>query len=769
MNEVPNRQSGAATPDLRMMRRGVPAAVGVFGAGIVAFSGVELAAHPERAPVWISFILMQLSLSLAILWLPRWVERHLRVRSTTISLLLAIEASMAAYCMVVGGAEALVMGLVLVLAGVALLIPLGSGGQATVAGGAILSYLATLLAGVPVPPPPLLGLIALATAGGVTIVGAFILQQYRRETERAQQAALRETEVTRTLIEIGRELNETLSRPEVLRRLANRARELFGAPIGAISLIEPPDRLRITEVIGLAPEEEQAAKDLYVDLDSVPGALEQLSESLFEVTVADREGGPLARLLRLFGYQAVLIASIRRGTRPLGAVSFMYREPRGPFTTHERMLARGLAEQAALALDNAQLFERQQEAAEIATALLRVAEKLGGSLDPQRVEHDLAGLACNLLHGDGAAIYRPREHAWHMTTSVARSSTTSLGRLREFDTDGGTAEFLRELRRVSVVEITDGDTQAWLPPARLRGAGVRSALTTLLARGADPLAIIAVTYETRTGPFSSRERRVLIGLAQLGVVALTNAYLAEQLRRADRVKSEFVATMSHELRTPLNAILGYADLLRDQALGPIVPQQLDALDRLRERALDLLHLVQATLDLNRLEAGVEVVEWSDLELGDFLGTVRAQIPARWLKADVRLEFQSTEPTLKLRSDADKLYTVVRNLVHNALKFTQCGEIRVSAEPDPAHGSVVIEVRDTGCGIAPDRLEHIFDMFVQGDDSATHDGVGLGLHLCRRLVVLLGGQIQVESEVGLGSSFRVRLPLKPVAGAATPRH
>jgi len=287
---------------------------------------------------------------------------------------------------------------------------------------------------------------------------------------------------------------------------------------------------------------------------------------------------------------------------------------------------------------------------------------------------------------------------------------------------------------------------------------VRSTLAALLSRGADPLGFIVIAHHKRSGPFARRERRVLSGLAQLGVVALTNAQLAEQLRSANRVKSEFVATMSHELRTPLNAILGYTDLLRDETLGPVQPEQRDALERMRERSLDLLQLVQATLDLNRLEAGVPTIEYSAITLGELIDSVRRQIPARWLKPEVRLDFRTDAPDVALWTDTGKLHAIARNLVHNALKFTDRGSVELQVQPDPSHEDVILTVRDTGCGIPADKITDIFEMFAQAGNTAGHDGVGLGLHLTRRFVTLLGGSITVDSRIGEGSTFRVQLPL-----------
>jgi signal transduction histidine kinase len=158
------------------------------------------------------------------------------------------------------------------------------------------------------------------------------------------------------------------------------------------------------------------------------------------------------------------------------------------------------------------------------------------------------------------------------------------------------------------------------------------------------------------------------------------------------------------------------------------------------------------------------VERTAVSVGSFVESIRAQVPARWLKPAVRLDFHTEAPDLQLWTDPGKLHAVARNLIHNALKFTSSGTVQMHVRPSQQRDSVLIEVRDTGCGIPADKLGDIFEMFVQGGNAPTHDGVGLGLYLCRRFVTLLGGSIDVESRVGTGSTFRVSLP---VGGPSSP--
>ncbi len=232
--------------------------------------------------------------------------------------------------------------------------------------------------------------------------------------------------------------------------------------------------------------------------------------------------------------------------------------------------------------------------------------------------------------------------------------------------------------------------------------------------------------------------------------------LLEELESASRAKSEFVATMSHELRTPLNVILGYDDLLADGTLGEITADQRDALRRIRANALELLELVNATLDLNRLEAGsvsINAQAFSPAVLADELD---AQV-RMLLRPNVQLVWEVDRTAPEARGDLAKLKVILKNLTTNAIKFTQSGRVQVSLRHDAS--GLVLEVRDTGIGMTPEAATRIFEPFQQADASIQRDfgGAGLGLHIVKRLVDILGGTIELESEPGHGTRFAVRLP------------
>jgi signal transduction histidine kinase len=228
----------------------------------------------------------------------------------------------------------------------------------------------------------------------------------------------------------------------------------------------------------------------------------------------------------------------------------------------------------------------------------------------------------------------------------------------------------------------------------------------------------------------------------------------DEALEASRTKDRFLANMSHELRTPLNAILGYTDLLIEDEPAPQAAGDLRAI---RSASMHLLALVSSVLDLARVESGVLTPNRLDIPLESFVAevadTARPLVAARGNRLVIHASLQA--PTF--RSDPVMLRQVLLNLLGNAAKFTEKGTITLSMSASSQE--LLAEVSDTGIGIPPDRLESVFERFSQVDTSSTrlHGGAGLGLALGRGLVELLGGKIELQSELGAGSTFRVRLP------------
>lgn len=237
---------------------------------------------------------------------------------------------------------------------------------------------------------------------------------------------------------------------------------------------------------------------------------------------------------------------------------------------------------------------------------------------------------------------------------------------------------------------------------------------------------------------------------------------AEDARRfaeeANRVKSEFLAMMSHELRTPLNAIGGYTELVELGIHGPVTAAQREALDRVQRSKRMLLGLIEQVLNYARVETGVVRYEIADLRVDDVLAAAISLLAPQLSANGLEFRYDVRDPALTVRADYDKLQQVVVNLIGNAVKFTERGgTITLSVEDTPA--TVTIHVADTGIGIAPDRLDQIFQPFVQLDAryTRTRDGVGLGLAISREFATKMNGSLGVRSTPDEGSRFSLTLP------------
>jgi len=285
-------------------------------------------------------------------------------------------------------------------------------------------------------------------------------------------------------------------------------------------------------------------------------------------------------------------------------------------------------------------------------------------------------------------------------------------------------------------------------------------------------------YAAKEHDFSSQEIDFLSALASQASAAIHNSQvhgqmktLASDLERANRIKDEFLSVMSHELRTPLNVVRGYVEMLQRGLFGQLNREQEEALEKVTRQTDVQSAMVNSILHATAIESEVATVQAEITPLGEFLAEMQAAYPS---PLDGRLTFHWQYPAglPVLRTDKTKLKYILQNLINNAVKFTSEGEVRVSAKilaspalcpggPGSADGIIclMLEVADTGVGIAEEFLPVIFEKFSQVDSSTTrvHDGIGLGLHIVKRCTELLRGTIKVESQPGKGSTFTVTIP------------
>ena len=287
----------------------------------------------------------------------------------------------------------------------------------------------------------------------------------------------------------------------------------------------------------------------------------------------------------------------------------------------------------------------------------------------------------------------------------------------------------------------------------------------------DELKGVIEVVSKRVGTFSDKDLDMLTAIAGPVAVMIENARLIdevkglhEKLEKAGRVKAEFLATMTHELRTPINIVIGNLDILLGGFLGEVNDRQKDSLKTALRNSGEALNLIGSLLDLSRIEAGQVVIRveefrlediWKELELLFRIGLSGKQVDLAW---------EAREPLPLLKTDKIKVKEILSNVVFNAVKFTDRGRIRVCASPVRGGEEVELVVEDTGVGIPKEFLPFLFEPFRQAEGALTksHGGVGLGLSIAKRLVNLLHGRIEVKSEVGKGSTFRIALPAKYAA-------
>lgn len=292
----------------------------------------------------------------------------------------------------------------------------------------------------------------------------------------------------------------------------------------------------------------------------------------------------------------------------------------------------------------------------------------------------------------------------------------------------------------------------------------------LIAKG-EALGVLSF-YTKEQREFTPDEVNFLNALVNQAAIAIYNSRLYEQTRkqaieleRSNKIKDEFLGVMSHELRTPLNIIMNYAEALRMGTFGEISPDQEKGTQKIRLQAGHLLTLINGILEITKIESGTVTVQREPLDLVDFMSENRSDYMMP-MEKEVMLEWDYPSTLPVIVSDRMKLKQILTNLVNNAIKFTDHGAVHISMQATKPGNVLELKVADTGSGISNDLLPYVFDKFRQIDSTTTrnHSGAGLGLYIVKTFVELLGGTISVQSNLGEGSVFTVRLPLDYEASA-----
>jgi signal transduction histidine kinase len=496
---------------------------------------------------------------------------------------------------------------------------------------------------------------------------------------------------------------------------------------------------------------------------------------------ADPTGGAYALNRRIAARTVLGVPLLKQGD--VVGIIMLFRDIPQAFSERQIELVETFANQATIAIENTRLFEAEQaskreltESLEQQTATAEVLKVISRSaLDVQKVLDALVESAARLCNAHDALIFQVFGDGLRLVAHHGQISLVGpVGQLTIPLARGSIgARAVIDRRTVHVADVLAEADEYPESRQRARQLGYRTALAVPLLHAGEAIGVIFIR-RTEVRPFTERQIELVNTFADQAVIAIENTRLFEEVQArtrelaqtvedleiASQHKNQFVANMSHELRTPLAAILGYAELIQEGFYGALPEKSLDALTRIGSNGKHLLGLINTVLDIAKIESGQFTLHMTEYAIESMVETVRAATES--LAQNKKLVLK-TEVAMSLPvglGDEQRLTQVLLNLVGNAIKFTDAGEVRIAATAVNGHFNV--RVSDTGPGIPEEHQARIFEQFHQVDSSNTKakGGTGLGLAIAKQIVEMHGGRIWVESTLGKGSTFQMEIPARP---------
>ena len=609
---------------------------------------------------------------------------------------------------------------------------------------------------------------------------------------RSSPTAVKETKVARLTRELQEALAQQTATSDVLRVISSspgdlqpvfesvlaNAAKLCPAAYGAMWLCEG-DGFRAAAIYGDLPAaftKLSRSGAVFRPRPGVPLARVaatrqpvQIDDFRLDQSYIDREALPVATVEA--GVRTLLSVPMLKDDQLIGAIAVFRKEVR-LFTNKQIALVQNFAAQAVIAIENTRLLnELRQRSEELAhsveelRALGEVSQAVNSTLDLETVLSTIVAKAVQLSGTEAGAIYVYEEavHEFRLraTYGMAPALIDALSRAHIGVDEPNVALVLAGREPIQVADLRR-EAASDINEITLR-AGYRARLVAPLIRGDEVVGLLVVRRRA-PGAFAKNTIDLLKTFAAQSLLAIQNARLfheiedkGRQLEIASKHKTQFLANMSHELRTPLNGVLGYTELILDNIYGEAPEKMRRVVERVQANGKHLLGLINDVLDLSKIEAGQLMLSLNDYSIKDMVQGVYVAVEA--LASSKKLSFTvELPPALPVaRGDDRRLTQVLLNLVGNAIKFTDQGEVAIKASA--TNGAYTIAVRDSGPGILPADQEKIFEEFQQVDSSPTKtkSGTGLGLSIAKRIVEMHGGRLWVEFEPSLRFNILVYGP------------
>jgi GAF domain-containing protein/DNA-binding response OmpR family regulator len=558
----------------------------------------------------------------------------------------------------------------------------------------------------------------------------------------------------------------------VFDAIAERARILCDAMAGATTRFDG-ELLHLVGYRGLSPEAEAVMRASFprkADAGSINGRCIASRAAVQIPDIEQEPGYQLGDATKVGGYRSMLAVPIRHGGEVLGTIAVARKES-GAFSASVVSLLETFADQAVIAIENARLFNETREALERQTATSEVLQVISSSVaDAQPVFERILEATTRLFDCRETAIFlAPGDGQLHFAAGIGPTVNQVAGLYPRPIEETSAGLLMKERRQLYFPDVSHGDVPMSVRRASEVLGNVSIAATPMLWN--DQLAGLITVARDANATFNDKDLGLLRTFADQAVIAIQNARMFKQTQEAraaaesaNQAKSAFLATMSHEIRTPMNAVIGMSGLLLDT---PLDDEQRDFATTIRDSGDTLLTIINDILDFSKIEAGRMDIESQPFDLRDCVESALDLVTTRATEKQLEIAylFEGDVPPV-IRGDVTRLRQIMLNLLANAVKFTERGEVvlTVSANAVAAdEAELTFSVRDTGIGLSTEGMGRLFQSFSQADSSTTrkYGGTGLGLAISKQLAELMGGRMWATSEgIGHGATFAftIRAPL-----------